>query len=188
MPTFQPPLYHTSEVITNGSTSNPYVQLTFTANTDNEDVNGTYQLWTDLANVDESGKPLYSQGEWHEITFIATVPPTQTGESSSSSSTITLRSRPTPSTSSTPLSAVISIPSTPASYSYTLRQVKPSGEIVWLGSDGSNGSIHVKHSETAPKALGQSGVWEGVTEDLKNARWTSIAMTTDTSSRSVPRT
>lgn len=181
MPTFRPPLYHTSEVITGETSSTPFAKLTFTVNLDNDEgVDGVYQLWTDLANVNDEGQPLYSPGEWHEITFAPLPsPPSSEGTASTPSASINLSPRPSPQLPSSSLYAVVHIASTPASYSYTHRQVKGSGDIVWLGSDGSNGSINVRHGDRSDQVVVDAGPWDGSLKNNEEVKWDGVAVVMD---------
>jgi hypothetical protein len=160
MPTFYPPLAHTSEVIVTDSTSTPYARLTFLVDLgQDEGVDGVYQLWTDLPDLDEHGKPLYAEGEWHEITF-TTLPAPAAERDTSSSTAFQLPAILSTLQLGKALHAIIHIPARPASYSYTLRQVKGSGEIIWLGGEGSNGTVHVKTGDAGRDLVIESGVWD----------------------------
>jgi hypothetical protein len=187
MPTFRPPLFHTSEVIANDPSSTPFVRLTFSVSLDNDEgVDGVYQLWTDLPNLNDKGEPLFSAGEWHEINFIAL--PTPDSGSSSSSGGITLQPisvSPESTEASQRLYAIIHIPSNPAFYSYTLRHAKSSGEIVWLGSDGSNGTVNIKQGETSKEVVIEAGPWDGLVADMEDVKWNGVAIVMDHHDRSV---
>jgi len=157
MPSFQPPLSHTSNVLSTSASPNDdtYLSLDFFLDFEpEEDQSGQWEIWTDIPSlVGADGNPNEAMGGWHAIRFHSV-------NQNSSSET---ESEQTDSPSSIKLSApseinaqaihtlranAIIAPDTDATYSYTYRHVFPDGNIHWLGGEGSNGVIQlVKNME-----------------------------------------
>lgn len=70
MPSFRPPLGQTTAALVHSAAQSPFVKLTFIAELgEHEHIDGVIEIWTNLPNVDEEGKPLHGQEEWHAIPF-----------------------------------------------------------------------------------------------------------------------
>ena len=164
MPTFLPPLGHTSTATfpfpstSPSPTSSPsYVQLNFLAELAiDEHIDGHYELWTDLADLESSGEARAATGVWHAIQYDLVE---KDGERY--------------------LLACAVIRAEEATYAYTLRLVKGSGEVHWMGNGGDNGVVRILGREKGQEAVVGSGKWEGYTAPEGEGRleWSGIAAT-----------
>ena len=161
MPTFRPPLGHTSAATVPSSAGadaerQPYLQLNFLAElAPNEHVDGVYELWADIADLDASGHSLAAAGEWHAIPY----------EQKEEGGERYLLARPV-------------VHASEGKFAYTLRLVKGNGEVVWLGSGGDNGVVEVKEGGIASgdkEKLSVTSAWEGKVDGGEGLKWTGIA-------------
>lgn len=180
MPTFNPPLARETHIPISSSDANRFVHLHFTlAFEPTEDTSGTWELWTDISDVNLEGQVVTQPGEWRSVDFIPkypkqpSIPNDNIGEShddatDESGTVIKLTSTPiTPPTlpAHTELVADMIVPAHNASYAYTYRRVTTSGETHWLGNGSDNGVVRVFEGE---KMTPQPQVveWEGIGIEL----------------------
>lgn len=176
MPTFNPPLGRETNIPIRSSDADRFVHLRFTVSFEpTEDTSGSWELWTDIADVDASGTVTTGQGEWRNVTFFDPSKIRLEGEEaiaqdepSSSVRVITIPSTPIlPDVlpAKVELVAEMVVPALNASYAYTYRRVLSSGEILWLGNGGDNGVVRVIEGEAVEqsKALVE---WKGVGIEL----------------------
>ncbi|WVQ64041.1 uncharacterized protein L199_002200 [Kwoniella botswanensis] len=193
MPTFHPPLAHTSHVPIPQTASHAYVQLNFFATfTDGEDESGSWELWTDLPRLDDQGNPTSQPGEWRAAQFQPYIPPSpqdtkqkhkhQQTNGDATASPLYLKasagypSPTTPGQKTFYLSIVL--PALPdQQYSYTYRHITSSGETQWLGGMGGNGSIKLNGDDVEPKIEGPKvGSWSENLDGVKESGWYGIAI------------
>ncbi|WWC73229.1 uncharacterized protein I206_107195 [Kwoniella pini CBS 10737] len=186
MPRFHPPLSHSSTI--HIDSTHPYIQLNFFAVfAEGEDLSGSWQIWSDLPQLDEHGATISRPGEWTATDFrsflpsIPKVDESQHINGSLSNTAIHVRSRTDIHiTSSGPptLFASIIIPATDgARYSYTYRHITPSNEIHWLGGVGGNGIIRMTEGERVNDTKdGSTGIWSEVYANLANKTWAGFAL------------
>ncbi|ORX39010.1 hypothetical protein BD324DRAFT_607459 [Kockovaella imperatae] len=153
MPTFHPSLGTTTVIqLSHDAPEAKYAHLTFEiVFQEGEDTNGQWEIWTDLALVDEHGKRMMDDGAWHGMKFDKVVAnetdnaQLMQGESSNvlyldaekeehSAACVTMTAR-----------GVIEA-NEGSNWSYTFRRVMENGEVQWLGWDGGNGFIKVEKS------------------------------------------
>jgi hypothetical protein len=173
MPTFNPPLARETSVPVKSDDHDRFVHLSFTLLFEvGEDASGSWELWTDIPNVNDQGELTTGPGEWRAVRFEARQPPVTVGGNASpqqDKNSITLP--PTPITPPVlpvdpTLLAEMVIPAHNASFSYTYRRVLQSGETQWLGNGGDNGIVRVFENETASPLI-QDKEWKGVGIELK---------------------
>lgn len=167
MPDFNPPLGTTTQIHVPSETSeSTLVDLSFFLTfAENEDTSGTWEIWTDLPQLADDASVM-KEGEWRAINF----QPIQVEEQediSIDSSAILLQATTEEIQSSTETTYIlpILIPKTiDRTYAYTYRHVLESGEVHWLGGEGSNGVIVVQEGEDQAADGGQreGDGWQGI--------------------------
>lgn len=181
MPSYNPPLASETHIPISSSDANRFVHLHFTLSFEpTEDASGTWELWTDIADVNPDGQVVTQPGEWRSVDFIPSskqlIIPNGHGHGShddydatdESGTTIKLVSTPIiPSTppACTELVADMIVPAHNTSYAYTYRRVTTSGETHWLGNGSDNGVVRVFEGEKIPPQP-QVVEWEGVGIEL----------------------
>lgn len=165
MPTFNPPLGRETTVPVASTDRERYVHLCFTLTFDaGEDPAGSWELWTDIADVHSNGQ----EGGWRAVQFRAAEPAKDAQQDEHSQITPLLSLPSTPNLSAAPpatltLVAEMVVPAHPATYAYTHRHVTESGETRWLGNGGDNGVVRVIEGEA-------------VTSPVEPKEWTGIAV------------
>ncbi|OCF72581.1 hypothetical protein I204_06963 [Kwoniella mangroviensis CBS 8886] len=193
MPTFNPPLAHTSHIPIPRTASQPYVQLNFfAAFPDGEDESGSWELWTDLPRIDDQGNIISQSGEWTAAQFQPYIPPSpqdtkqkhkhQQTNGDATASPIYLKASAGYPPLTTPVQKTyylsIAVPALPdQQYSYTYRHITSSGETHWLGGMGGNGSIKLNGDDVEPKIEGpKAGSWSENLEGVKESDWYGVAI------------
>ncbi|WVR09167.1 hypothetical protein IAU60_006229 [Kwoniella sp. DSM 27419] len=184
MPTFYPPLAHTSEVHVTSSADHPYFQLRFSAVfADGEDASGSWEIWTDLPHLDEQGNLSSASAEWRAVALVAAS--TKTGSlvahaNGHSDDTAHQKASDSVTTVADPtsLSHFAIIKTTAGSeYSYTYRHITSSGETHWLGGMGGNGFIKLVEGSGAAESTGeQSGSWLERLPEIETLRWYGVGI------------
>lgn len=175
MPTFNPPLARETSIPISSSDADRFVHLHFTlAFEPTEDTSGTWELWTDIADVNLEGQVATQPGEWRNVNFIPKQPTIANGDEShddatdESATTIKLTSTPITQPALpafTELVADMIVPAHNASYAYTYRRVTTSGETHWLGNGSDNGVVRVFEGEQITPQP-QVMEWEGIGIEL----------------------
>lgn len=175
MPTFNPPLARETSIPIASFDADRFVHLHFSLTFEpTEDASGTWELWTDIPDVNSDGQVVTQSGEWRSVSFVpmqrvtTNVTPSRDDATNESETIVRLTSTPiTPPTlpASTELVADMIVPAHNASYAYTYRRVTTSGETHWLGNGSDNGVVRVFEGE---KITPQPQVveWEGVGIEL----------------------
>jgi hypothetical protein len=131
MPTFQPGLGETTNVVPTGGDN--YLHLRFTLESHEDD--GQYEIWTNLPCLSETGQPMHPESDWNAMSF--TSPHVE--DAKQDRTTVYLRPIK-------PQDAFqhcdIVIPAKLGNFEYTFRKVVE-GNIHWLGNGGYNGSINI---------------------------------------------
>lgn len=179
MPTFNPPLARETSIPISSSDANRFVHLHFTLSFEpTADASGTWELWTDIADVNPDGQVVTQPGEWRNVNFVPKpiIIPNGHGQESHDGNHSTDKSETTIKLVSTPITppilpvitelvADMIIPAHNSSYAYTYRRVTTSGETHWLGNGSDNGVIRVFEGEKITPQL-QVVEWEGVGIEL----------------------
>lgn len=176
MPVFNPPLGRETTIPLSTSDHDRFVHLSFTLAFElGEDASGSWELWTDIPNVNDQGQLTTGPGEWRAVPFapiqsiLSTGDDHETDASSNEGLVITLP--PAPSASILPIDhtliAEMVVPANIASYFYTHRRVMESGETHWLGNGGDNGVVRVLECETLTKHV-ERKEWKGIGIELRD--------------------
>jgi hypothetical protein len=181
MPTFNPPLGRETTVPITPEDHDRFVHLSFSLSFEiGEDASGSWELWTDIPDVDGAGQLITGPGEWRAVPFIS---PTslntvdsedQAKDDASKKEGFVITIPPAPVTSAPPptdptLIAKMVVPAHNASYAYTHRRVMKSGETRWLGNGGDNGVVRVVQCEAITKHV-ERKEWKGVGIELSEDR------------------
>jgi hypothetical protein len=140
-----------------------------------EDASGSWELWTDIPNVDNKGDLTTGPGEWRAVTFESRQTTNGHVKQDSSKAIDKDGMMVLPSTPVTPpslpldptLLAEMVVPAHNAHFSYTYRRVHESGDTQWLGNGGDNGIVRVFENDTASPQI-QQKEWKGVGIELKD--------------------
>lgn len=176
MPTVNPPLGRETKVPIASSDADRFVHLHFTLTFEPaEDSTGSWELWTDIADVNDDGHVIADPGEWRSVSFVHDSYGPHPAEEvihqdapSDSSRVLALPSMPlTPIAlpAKTGMSAEMVVPAKNASYAYTYRRVLTSGETQWLGNGGDNGVVRVFEGEMLEQSKAPVE-WKGVGIEL----------------------
>ncbi|WVQ93332.1 hypothetical protein IAU59_000400 [Kwoniella sp. CBS 9459] len=185
MPLFHPPLAHVSQIPVTVDPSLPFVQLSFYAVLDeNEDVNGAWEIWTDLPKVDDQGNVISQPAEWRAIAFEADVhrpvAPVTDGHHSDSLLIKAFDNYPVAPSQPRTLSFTLSVPANVGSeFAYTYRHITQSGETHWLGGPGGNGAIKLVDGAAEGAGATQSvvaGRWSDRPEDVVENQWYGVGI------------
>jgi len=155
MPTFLPPLSHTSNVSPAADPSKlAYIRLDFHLTLGSgEDTCCHWEIWTNIPSLNEHGELISPHGQWHGIAFSPLPAPSSVKpQTSASSSAITLNAPPKedlPRDLTVLRGRAIVAPKPGAEFAYTYRRVYPDGGIEWLGGSGSNGVIRILEEGSA---------------------------------------
>jgi hypothetical protein len=177
MPIFNPPLGRETTIPITSSDHDRFVHLSFTLAFElGEDASGSWELWTDIPDVNDDGQLVTGPGEWRAVPF-APLPTTHnksdndnhaSGASIKKGLVVTLP--PAPFAASVPIDhtlfAEMVVPANIASYFYTHRRVLESGETQWLGNGGDNGVVRVLECGAITKHV-ERKEWKGVGIELR---------------------
>ncbi|WVF65685.1 hypothetical protein IAT40_000416 [Kwoniella sp. CBS 6097] len=171
MPVFHPPLAHVSQIPITPDPSLPFVQISFYATfADDESLDGSWEIWTDLPNVDKEGNVTTQPGEWRAIAFEPyphrSFAPQANGHRSDALVVEALKTYPTPPAPTRTLQFTVNVPADVGSeFAYTYRHINSSGETHWLGGLGGNGAIK----------LIKGNAEEGITQTVSSGNWSDRA-------------
>jgi hypothetical protein len=177
MPTFNPPLARETTVPITSSDHDRFVHLTFTVSfQDFEDASGSWELWTDIPDVDDKGNLVTGAGEWRAVAYtppqdMATIAPNTQDPYEAIKEGLVMAVPPVmiiPDTlpAGHSLVAHMVVPAHTAPYHYTHRRVLNSGEVCWLGNGSDNGALRIVECESITKNVEQKE-WKGVGIELK---------------------
>jgi hypothetical protein len=176
MPVFNPPLGRETTIPLSSSDHDRYVHLSFTLAFElGEDASGSWELWTDIPDVNDDGHLITGLGEWRAVPF-APIPSTQAINDQASNSDASNREGlvitlpPALTTPPLPITHTLItemvVPANNASYFYTHRRVLGSGETQWLGNGGDNGVVRVLECENLTKHV-EMKEWKGIGIELR---------------------
>jgi len=176
MPIFNPPLGRETTIPLASSDHDRFVHLSFTLAFElGEDASGSWELWTDIPDVDDEGHFSTGPGEWRAVPF-APIPSlhdiVEIKDSDASNEDGLVITLP-PALSNAPLPvdhtliAEMVVPANTASYFYTHRRVLEAGETQWLGNGGDNGVVRVLECEATSKHI-ERKEWKGIGVELRD--------------------
>ena len=153
MPTFYPRLSQSIHIpIGSTKQDKPFIHLSFFATFHgDEDQTGSWEIWTDLPLLNERGERENAIGEWRTIKLSPPIEEVQSNSTVDDIDQVTPLIDLTYSASKSieaeipwpTITASIAVPAIPEVYAYTFRHILPSGDIQWLGAEGSNGVISI---------------------------------------------
>jgi len=166
MPSFRPPLSHTSHVSSalprsSESGEASYISLDFFLTFQpEEDQSGSWEIWTDIPALHyATGGTDTAIGEWHAIPFKSIDQEETQAKESANPSEPSLITLPAPASVDdaccqyTLRANAVIYPVAQAVYAYTYRRVLLDGNIQWLGGEGTNGVIQLGEYQEGPKDL-----------------------------------
>lgn len=175
MPVFNPPLGRETTIPITSSDHDRFVHLSFTLAFEiGEDASGSWELWTDIPDVNDEGHLVSGPGEWRAVSFAPIQPihdaiAVHSDASNEEGLIITL---PPASLTTAPLPinhtlvAEMVVPADTASYFYTHRHITESEETKWLGNGGDNGVVRVLEIESITKHM-ERKEWNGIGIELR---------------------
>lgn len=179
MPTFNPPLGRETTVPITPEDHDRFVHLSFSLTFEiGEDASGSWELWTDIPDVNDDGQLITGPGEWRAVPFLSPPSLNTATEAAAEDATkkegfvITIPAAPiasVPLPLNHTLIARMVVPAHNASYAYTHRRVMESGETRWLGNGGDNGVVRIIQCEAIEKHV-ERKEWKGVGIELHEDR------------------
>ncbi|OCF31370.1 hypothetical protein I317_01174 [Kwoniella heveanensis CBS 569] len=184
MPVFHPHLAHASEVFIDTDPSLPFVQLNFHAVfEENEDLDGTWEAWTDLPQVDKDGNVISQPAEWRAIPFEphtnqSTAPQANGYKTDDRLVIEALKDYPSPPASTRRLRFAVTVPASAGSeFAYTYRHITKSGETHWLGGPGGNGFIRlISGPAKESDQWTASGSWSERPSSVDETQWYGVGI------------
>ena len=177
MPVFNPPLGRETTIPLSSTDHDRFVHLSFTLAFElGEDASASWELWTDIPDINDDGHLVTGPGEWRAVPF-APIQSTQVindGQASTSDASnkegLVITLHPALTTPPLPIDhtliADMVVPANNASYFYTHRRVMGSGETHWLGNGGDNGVVRVLECEATSKHV-ERKEWKGIGIELR---------------------
>ena len=177
MPVFNPPLGRETTIPLSSTDHDRFVHLSFTLAFElGEDASASWELWTDIPDINDDGHLVTGPGEWRAVPFapIQFTRVINDGQASTSDASnkdgLVIILPPAPLTTPLPIDhtliAEMVVPANNASYFYTHRRVLGSGETHWLGNGGDNGVVRVLECEATSKHI-ERKEWKGIGIELR---------------------